>query len=33
MTPRRALPNRRSVLASIAAAGTFAATGARAQSN
>ena len=28
-----ALPNRRSVLASIAAAGTFAATGARAQSN
>src|SRR6478736_3931661 len=33
MTPRRALPNRRSVLASIAAAGAFAATGARAQSN
>jgi hypothetical protein len=33
MTPRRALPNRRSVLASIAAAGTFAAIGARAQSN
>ena len=30
---RRALPNRRSVLASIAAAGAFAATGARAQSN
>ena len=33
MTPCRALPNRRSVLASIAAAGAFAATGARAQSN
>ena len=33
MIPRRALPNRRSVLASIAAAGAFAATGARAQSN
>ena len=33
MTTRRALPNRRSVLASIAAVGAFAATGARAQSN
>ncbi|HET8974259.1 MAG TPA: tripartite tricarboxylate transporter substrate binding protein, partial [Pseudolabrys sp.] len=33
MTSRRDLPNRRSVLASIAAAGAFAATGARAQSN
>ena len=33
MTSRRALPNRRSVLASIAAAGAFAASGARAQSN
>jgi tripartite-type tricarboxylate transporter receptor subunit TctC len=33
MIPRRTLPNRRSVLASIAAAGAFAATGARAQSN
>jgi tripartite-type tricarboxylate transporter receptor subunit TctC len=33
MILRRALPNRRSVLASIAAAGAFAATGARAQSN
>ena len=30
---RRALPNRRSVLSSIAAAGAFAATGARAQAN
>jgi len=33
MTTRRALPNRRSVLVSIAATGAFAATGARAQSN
>src|SRR5512144_3313813 len=33
MTPRRALPNRRSVRASIAAAGALATTGARAQSN
>jgi tripartite-type tricarboxylate transporter receptor subunit TctC len=33
MILRRTLPNRRSVLASIAAAGAFAATGARAQSN
>jgi tripartite-type tricarboxylate transporter receptor subunit TctC len=33
MMPRSDLPNRRSVLASIAAAGAFAATGARAQSN
>ena len=33
MTSRRALPNRRSVLASIAAAGALATTGARAQSN
>jgi tripartite-type tricarboxylate transporter receptor subunit TctC len=33
MTTRRALPNRRSVLASIAAAGALAATSARAQSN
>jgi tripartite-type tricarboxylate transporter receptor subunit TctC len=33
MISRRTLPNRRSVLASIAAAGAFAATGARAQSN
>jgi tripartite-type tricarboxylate transporter receptor subunit TctC len=33
MTSRRALPNRRSVLASMAAAGAFAATGTRAQSN
>jgi len=33
MTMRRPLPNRRSVLASIAAAGVFAAVGARAQSN
>jgi len=33
MTSCRVLPNRRSVLASIAAAGAFAATGARAQSN
>ena len=33
MTTRCALPNRRSVLASIAAAGAFAAMGARAQSN
>ena len=33
MTLRRVLPSRRSVLASIAAAGTFAAAGARAQAN
>src|SRR5207342_3458458 len=33
MIPRCALPNRRSVLASVAAIGAFAATGARAQAN